>query len=267
MTEAMTQARAAVDTVASSFVELIRASPSAAPVLRRWSAVDVAYHLTLVLSADTEALRLGSLPTAELTPAAVAVMNAAHLAEDHERDMDALADRVEGMVDEFLRVSASPSADVVPWLGGVMLPASAVACHLLEELLVHGFDLARAVDHSWRIEPAHAALAIGGGAIPIINAAPPLAFVRTHRAAGFRARIELRLRGHGRFTFVFDDGLRVVAGCLDDVDAHLSADPTCALLLMLGRTRPLRALRSGKVFAWGRRPARLPRMLQVMTPP
>ena len=77
----------------------------------------------------------------------------------------------------------------------------------------------------------------------------------------------MRLRGHERFAFVFDDGLTIEQDTSEPVDAHLSADPVAMLLLMLGRITPSRAILSGKVTAWGRRPWRLRQMLTVMTHP
>jgi hypothetical protein len=202
-----------------------------------------------------------------LTPAAVAVLTDAMLAADPERNLGVLADRVETLLADFLAVSNAPVSEQVTWLGDIRLPASAVACHLLEELLVHGFDLATPTNGAWTIAPAHAALAIAGAAVPILAAASPTAFVHPKRARGFRARFDVRLRGHQRFTFVFDDGLTIGDNTSEPVDAHLSANPVSMLLLMLGRISPTRAILGGKITAWGRRPWRLRRMLNVMTHP
>lgn len=98
----------------------------------------------------------------------------------------------------FLAVSKAPASEEVVWLAGVRLPASAVVCHVLEELPVHGFDMATPTNRTWRIAPAHAALAIEGAAVPIVTAAGPTAFVHPERAQGFHARFDVRLRGHQR---------------------------------------------------------------------
>lgn len=260
-------AREAISEIAPAFVRLARNAAYDGPVVGHWGVADVARHMCVVLSADTDSLAGRPLPVAELNPRAVAAMSEDLLAADPETDLDVLADRMEALFAEFFDVSASPPSDECTWLGGVRLPASAVACHLLEELLVHGFDLAAGRSGMWTIAPAHAALALTGAGAPIINAADPYAFVNTKRATGFRARFDARIRGYQRMTFEFDDGMRIGGETSEPVDAHISGDPVTVLLLMLGRISPVRAALRGKIVVWGRRPWRLRRMLGVITPP
>ncbi len=75
------------------------------------------------------------------------------------------------------------------------------------------------------------------------------------RAAGVRARFDVRLRGEGRFTFVFDDGELHVEGVSDQpVDCHISVDPATFLLISWGRKSQWPAIARGQVTAWGRKP-------------
>ena len=263
----LADARTAIAALTASFVRLVRESAHDGPMLGHWGTSEVACHVCQVIEVDTDALAARPLPVTKVTPAAVAVLTGAYLAADRERDVGVLAHRVEALLAEFLAVSSTPASEEVTWLGGIRLPASAVACHLLEELLVHGFDLATATNRCWTIAPAHAALAITGAAVPILNAAGPTAFVDPERVVGFRARCEMRLRGHRRFIFVFDNGLTIGEDTSEPVDAHVSADPVSMLLLMLGRIGPTRAILGGRMTAWGRRPWRLRRMLTAMAPP
>jgi SCP-2 sterol transfer family protein len=148
----------------------------------------------------------------------------------------------------------------------VELPASAVACHLLEELLVHGFDVAQATRARWKIEPAHAVLAIEGAAVPILAASPDT--WAKPSAAHLRARIEIRVRRHNRFVLVFDDGLSIEAPpSKSRADAYFSAEPEGLLLFLLGRRGPGRLLLTGKAVAWGRRPQALLASRRVLSPP
>jgi hypothetical protein len=263
----LADAHTAIAAITPNFVRLVRESAHDGPVVGHWEMGDVACHVCHVINGDTDALAGRPLPITELTPPAVAVLTDAMLAADPERDLGVLADRIETLLADFLAVSNAPVSEQVTWLGDIRLPASAVACHLLEELLVHGFDMAIATNGAWKIAPAHAALALAGAAVPIVTAAGPLAFVHPKRALGFRARFDMRLRGHQRFTFVFDDGMTIEDDTSEPVDAHVSADPVSMLLLMLGRVSPTRAILGGKITAWGWRPWRLRRMLTVMTPP
>jgi hypothetical protein len=267
--EVYARGRAAVADVVPQLTALLRRHPApAAPGIGSWTAGQTACHLSHVMRADTDALVRRVLPQAELSTSGVATMTATMLEADPERDLVTLADRLETLTADFLDATASPSTEPVPWVGDVLLPPSAVVCHLLEELLVHGYDIATAAGARWRIDPAHAALAITGAATPIISASPQ-SFVKAHRAAGFRARIVVSLRGHGRFALVFDDGLRVEEPPASGTraDAHLSIAPDRMLLLMLSRITPWRSLLTGKAVAWGRRPQVLPQMLTVLSPP
>ncbi|GAA5149916.1 hypothetical protein GCM10023321_14510 [Pseudonocardia eucalypti] len=82
----------------------------------------------------------------------------------------------------------------------------AAACHLLEECLVHGHDIATATGRPWPIGRDHALLAVEAFLVPLIAALPPTAFVNQEKAGTFRARIELRLRGGGRTLMILDGG-------------------------------------------------------------
>ena len=263
----LSDAREVVAEVAPRFVQLVRESSHVGPVLGRWGVGEVACHVGHVFDVDTGALAGRPVPVTELNPAAVARMNDERLATDTERDRHVLADRIETLLGDFLAVSAAPPTEVVTWLDGIRLPASAAACHLLVELLVHGYDIATASGRGWEIDPSHAFRALAGGGVPIINAADPLAFADPVRARGFRGRMDIRIRGYERFTFVFDDGLRAEEGSGEPADVHVSADPVWMLLLMLGRVGHGRAALQGKVFLWGRRLWKVPRMLGIITPP
>jgi uncharacterized protein (TIGR03083 family) len=264
--EHLAEARSAIALVGGSFSQLVRDGVDSRPALGPWTAADVACHVSHVFQVDTDALAARPLPDTVLKPAAVSVMNETELRTDTERTPDVLADRIEERVERFLEVSKSPASDEVPWLDGVMLPASAVACHLLEELLVHGHDIAHAMKRPWTIAPEHAALALLGAAGPIVNAAPT-AFIREERAKGFSARFDVRLRGQGRLTWTFDDVLTVEGPTSEPVDAHISADPSALLLVMLGRMSPVASALKGKMIVWGKRPWLLRKMLTVIVPP
>lgn len=263
----LADASEAVAEVAPRFAQLVRQSSHPGPVLGRWGVGEVACHVGHVFKVDTGAIAGRPVPVTELTPVAVARMNDAELASDTERDPRVLADRIETLLADFLTVSAAPASDEVTWLDNVRLPASAAACHLLVELLVHGYDIASASGLEWKIDPEHASLALAGGGTPVINAADRLAFTHPARARGFQGRLEVRLRGYDRFTFVFDDGLRVEQDSSVPVDVHVSADPVWMLLLMLGRVGHVRPVLMGKVAVWGRRAWKLPRMLSIIVPP
>jgi hypothetical protein len=229
---------------------------------------DVAAHLSHVFRFDTDAITASPVPAATVTTAGMAELNARMLAADGERDPAVLADRIGTLANEFDEVASCSGAADVGWLQGTRLPPSAVACHLLEECLIHGHDIAAATGHPWPIRRHHALLAIEGGALPLIAALPANAFLNEEKAGSRRARVELRLRGGGRTLLALDGGsLTLDPAGGSDVDAYLSADPAALMLVFIGRQGLWKPLLGGKLAAWGRRPWRLVRMLDAISPP
>jgi mycothiol maleylpyruvate isomerase-like protein len=267
--DTMAQARSALRDVVPSLVALVRSAPD--PNLASvgtWTVSDVAAHLSHVFRLDTDAVAGRPLPEAIVTTAGMAEVNATMLAEDRERDPAVLADRIGTLAGEFDDAASRSRAATVDWLQGARLPPSAVACHLLEECLTHGRDIAGVTGRPWPIQRHHALLAIEGAALPLIAALPPTAFLNQEKAGSFRARFDLRLRGGGRTVLVFDRGsLTLDAASAHDVDAHISADPTALMLVFIGRHGIWEPLLEGKLAAWGRRPWTLARMLTALSPP
>jgi hypothetical protein len=265
----MDQACAALREVARDLVTLVRGIPDADTAsVGTWTAGDVAAHLSHVLRFDTDAVAGRPVPEATVTAAGMAEFNEKLLADDGERDPAVLAERIGTLASEFDDVASRSRADTVGWLAGTRLSPSAVACHLLEECLVHGHDIAKATGKPWPIRRDHALLAVEGGAFPLIAALPPTAFVDQEKGGSFRARVDLRLRGGGRVSMVFDRGsLTLDAGSARDVDAYLCADPAALMLVFIGRQGLAEPILGGKLIAWGRRPWKLARMLSVINAP
>jgi hypothetical protein len=259
------EARDAVGDVLPRFTALLRRlAVSPRPAVGHWTAPDVACHLSHVVDIDTAALDGGPLPEVEPTPAGAAAWNAAMLRADPERDLAVLADRIDARGAAFLE--RSPTAAAVDWIFGVSLAPSAVACHLLAEVLLHGHDIARAAGAPWPIRPAHAALATAGGGVPIINACPDL-WVRHPVDPEARARVELRLRGHHRLTLALDQRLRAELPPAGGADAYLATSADQALLIFFGRRSPWRVAATGGAWVWGRRPWALLTLLGAITSP
>jgi hypothetical protein len=174
---------------------------------------------------------------------------------DPERDLRALADRIDGCAQAYL---ASCAGQVVEethgWMvEGVDLPQSVFTCHLLNETVVHGYDLARAAGRPWHLDPVHAALVVEGFILRLLQTVDPRTFV-TENAAGVRATFELRLRGAGRHHIRFRDGGVHIGPPTGPVDCYLSADPGALLLVIFARQSQWDAIGRGRLLAWGRKP-------------
>jgi len=263
------QARAALRDVVPGLVTLVRSVPDAdSASVGTWTVGDVTAHLSHVFRFDTDAIAGKPVPQAIVTSAGMAEVNAKMLAEDGERDPAVLADRIGTLANEFDDVAARSRAATVDWLQDTRLPPSAVACHLLEECLIHGHDIAKATGRPWPIQRHHALLAVEGAVLPLIAALPPTAFVNQQKARSFRAHFELRLRGGGRTSMVFDRGsLTLDSAEARDIDAHLSADPSALMLVFIGRQGIGKPLLEGKLAAWGPRPWKIAHMLTAIDPP
>lgn len=189
---------------------------------------------------------------------------------DVERDLTVLSDRIEAQARWFLgslneQVAAESHAWVVE---GVVVGTPMLVCHLLNEMIVHGYDMARADGKSWPIPRFHAALVIDGFLVPIVSALGPRTMVDQSVARGLAATYELHVRGGGRYLFVFDDGTVVVeVPGTRQVDCHISADPAAMMLVAWRRRSQWRAISRGQLVAWGRKPWLATRFPSLMRNP
>lgn len=255
-----------------------------APGVGNWSLAEVAMHLSQAWIIVPALARADPAAIAGVVPGAGDMAGGSPLHDvwelgdatslgvrsDAERDLSALAQRIEARAADYFASCAGAVADETrPWLvEGVRLPLRALTCHLLNETIVHGYDIARADGQRWGIERARAAAVIEGFLFPAIQALGPRAMVDQERAAGVRATFEVRIRGGGRHVFAFDDGsLSIRAPSSARVDCHVSADPGALLLVAWGRRSQWAAIASGQLTAWGRKPWMAPRLRTLMRNP
>jgi len=250
-------ARTALAEAASRVAGLVRTVRNPhAPALGQWNVTELAAHLSHAFDVvPALARRQRDSPIGDLSE--LAGTNAGLVAEDPERDLGVLADRIEARATAFLSATASASAaEPCPWLvAGTTASMSVLTCHLLNEAVMHGYDIAKADRRPWKIDPIAAALIFEGFILPVFQLLDPRALVDQEKAAGVRVSYGVHLRGAGRFVFLFDDGaLTVEAPSSKKVDCHVSAAPAAFLLVAWGRISQWRAIGTGQLLAWGRRP-------------
>jgi uncharacterized protein (TIGR03083 family) len=187
--------------------------------------------------------------------------NARSLAADPERDPSVLADRLEAGAKELVRYARTVDGNptVEPFIG-VHVPLSTLLAIELAELLVHGYDIARATGLPWRIMPSDAVAAQR----EFVALLPYL--LDKKRSAGVRVSAELRIRGMEPLWVGVRDGvveLESPAG--QKVDFTLSADPATYLLMSFNRVGPLRQLLRGRLLVWGRRPWKIRTFQSIFT--
>ena len=258
-------ARDALASVVPRLTALIRSiRDPGAHAVGEWNAGDVALHLAHAWE-KLPALAAGEIESPLGEAAELAAITTAMVREEPGRDLDAIAQRIDAAASAYL---ATPISDEPrPWLvRGTSLPGSAFSCHLLNESLVHGHDIAHAEGRDWRIDPAHAGMAIMGFGFRALAVVDPRFPVDQDRAAGVRACFDIRVRRTGRVFLVLHEGtLRLEPPSSRPVDCHLSAEPTTLFLLLWARTSQWPGVLTGRLALWGRRPwlgARLPRMLR-----
>ena len=121
---------------------------------------------------------------------------------------------------------------------------------LLGELVVHGYDIAKALHRHWPIDPHHVALIIEG-VKPIL---PGL--LRPERVRGLNATFDIRLRKQTKDLWVFRDGRLRINPSVEpkSVDVHISGDPASVLLVYYRREPQWKQIATGRMLAWGRKP-------------
>lgn len=250
----MAAARSAVAAAGGRVSSLVRsAEHPTAPAVGEWDLTDTAVHLSHALDAITAMARGGGPligDIGELTDLTRMLVRG-----EEQRDLRAVADRIDASVAGFLDVAAAEGPDAKEWLTpGTRMPMSGLVCHVLNELVVHGRDIALADGKPWPIERPQAGLVVTGflfRALGNLGAA----VVNQEAAAGVRVSLDARVRGGGRATLRFDDGdLAVEATSGGPVDCRLSVDPGAFLLVAWDRQSQWAPIARGQLLAWGRRP-------------
>jgi uncharacterized protein (TIGR03083 family) len=141
-----------------------------------------------------------------------------------------------------------------PWYGPqVALPAGSLLSLAVSELLMHGYDLARAAGADLRPSPACTAAATAVAAAVMSEMLPRM--IDERAASGFTGSFEVRVRGGERFVLRIADG-RAWSEPADgrNVDCVLTLSAYHALLMGYDRVPLWRVIAGGKAWATGRRP-------------
>jgi uncharacterized protein (TIGR03083 family) len=141
-----------------------------------------------------------------------------------------------------------------PWYGPqVAMPVGSLLSLAVSELLVHGYDLARAAGADLRPSPASAAAATAVAAAVMSEMLPRM--IDERAASGFTGSFEVRVRGGDRFVLRIADG-RAWSEPADgrNVDCVLTLSAYHALLMGYDRVPLWRVIAGGKARAAGRRP-------------
>lgn len=248
-------ARRAVAEAAPRLTAMLRAATKPdAPALGTWSVRQVAVHISLAADAVWAMTKGGGHLIGDVWD--LSTLSQVMIEGEGRRSLPEMADRIDASVAGFLRDTEGGAADAAhSWLvQGTEMPLPTLTCHILNELTVHGLDIARAEGVPWEIDRGHASLIVMGFVFPALHTLGRSVVV-PEKAGTARARFEVRLRGDGRAWLRFSDGDFSVEGAPQGpVDCHLSVDPAAFLLVSWGRINQWSAIPKGQLLAWGRKP-------------
>jgi hypothetical protein len=270
--------RAAFERSADRFVHLVLSLPD--PSVRateQWSAAETAAHVTGTALNYAAAMTGTDFPIPEVRPLMPVTtvdtihtgLNVRQLESFQERDLDKLADRLGEAAATMLKATETfPPDFVFPWMGGARLPLAGVMAHMMNEMQVHGRDIARAARLPWRIPDRDAALFFDLFIVELIRHGYGVLLDDDRPVRP--GRISVRFQSAHNAPVILDlvDGvLAVRAGDGGAVDVHVRFRPTAMNLMLWHRTSRTRTALGGSVVVWGRRPWLLVPFLRTLRMP
>ncbi|MFJ7211831.1 maleylpyruvate isomerase family mycothiol-dependent enzyme [Amycolatopsis sp. NPDC098790] len=269
--------RAALPETGARFADLVAGVRYAdATSLGEWTIAETASHVGMIALMYTSMIRGdgGPLPLPGLEEPinaasvdTISRMNALALQLYPERDPVRLAERLRADIAEVLLVSEDLDPEKpVWWLGGSRVPVAGVLAHLVNEMLIHGLDIARAIRRPWPIPASHEALFLELFLFGMVrndmgrlldDATPSSRRIAVEFRSSLTEPAVLALQ-HGRLRFEEPDGT---------ADVRLTFDPAVLVPMMFGRVSKVRAVVGGGVRIGGPRPWLLPAFLRTVRMP
>jgi uncharacterized protein (TIGR03083 family) len=239
------------------------ASDANAKVTAHWSLAEMAAHVTgialmyttMVRPEATMALPALKEAISATTVDTVSVLNEKALEQFTERDAQALAAQLRAHIDEILATSERQDPErLIPWLGDSQVPLAGILAHLVNELLIHGRDIALALNRPWVIPPKDAALFFELFLVGMIRHDHGRLVEGGAEPTDRRIAVEFRSRYTKPVTLVLKFGRVSVEDPRPDNDIRLFFDPPTLNLTLFHRMTNARAALTGKLVLWGRRP-------------
>jgi hypothetical protein len=201
----------------------------------------------------------------------VAEMNALILRQLTERRPLVLASRLrEDIRAVLVATERRAPTEVVPWLGDSRVPLAGLLAHLLNELLIHGRDIARAIPARrtrWPIPAPQAALFFELFLVGVTRCGYGRLLDNDDRPRARRITVEFSSKHTTPVTFVLHHGRVSIEEPAPGSDVRLVFDPPALNLMLFGRISKPRAVLTGRLVILGRRPWLLPTFLRTMRLP
>jgi hypothetical protein len=231
------------------FAALLRAVPDGRAKVPHlaWTVEEVGAHVLSALRGYRNGV-VGAAPAWSAVPQGQDE-NDALLGLAPERDPVTLAAAVSEAGQGFRDACRERTGGTLRWHGGVEAPWVGVVGALAGDVMLHGWDIAKACAQQWPIAATDADLYLASS----LYVTPYM--VNRAKAAGFTGTFELRARRGSTTTLQFDHGsLTVAPGHPARADCRVVVEPVAYVLAVMGRIPQWRAVLTGKMLAYGRRP-------------
>jgi hypothetical protein len=186
------------------------------------------------------------------------------LAHLTERTPAALGVQVRDAVGQLLAMSdeLDPSRRV-SWLGNAQVPVAGWYAHLLNELHLHGRDIATATGTRWVMPQQDAAMSFEMFLVAMLRG--DTGRLLSHEPM---SRSDVAIRFRSRYTapvvFAVLDGGVVLDPPNRTVDATLFFRPAALMQILFKRLSKTYAALTGQIAVWGRKPWQLPVLLRAV---
>ena len=244
-----------------------------AKAVGNWSVAETAAHVVVIASLYTTMLSAGAsahpIPGLEdrIRESAldeVGALNEYALAHMVERDPIALGGHIREAVGKLIAMSddLDPSCHVT-WLGGAQVPVAGWYAHLLNELHLHGGDIARAGGERWDVPQLDAAMSFEMFLVAMLRG--DTGHLLAHEPMS-RSDVAIRFRSRHTAPVVLAvrDGRIVIDPSSGRLDATLYFQPAALMQILFMRLGKTRAALTGQIAVLGRKPWQLSRFLRAV---
>jgi Mycothiol maleylpyruvate isomerase N-terminal domain len=271
--------RSAAKDIGDRFAALVLSAPDpGAMATADWTVMDTAAHVTAfawtytaLVVGDDEPLPVPGGSEHLLTTTVHNMhrtLNPAFFDGYPERRPRAVVDRLGSSIEQILdrTATADPTRNTT-WLGGSQLPVAGLVAHIVNELMLHGHDIARATGAPWTVPDEYAALFIDLFMVEIARNGVGSVLDDGKPPRPGRIAVEFRSALTRPTTIVLQDGEVWAEEPSRDNDVRLAFQPAMLDLVLFHRVSRPRAALTGALRVWGRRPWLLRPFLQVVQMP
>lgn len=267
--------RDSVRATAGRFCDLVASVPDpAATASAGWSVADVTAHVTTISFLNTMLMGAAEPPfeMPGLTEAiAVTTVDTVHDLNDQvmshflERDVSRLLDTLRHHVGLMLTASGEHDPEeTFSWLGEARLTLAGMFAHLVNELLIHGNDIASAVKVPWEMPAQDAALFFDLFYVGLANGELGRLLDGSKRPLRRRIAAEFRSGYTAPVTIVVRNGQVSAEPAGPGADVKVRFDPATLNMMMFGRISKPQAVLTRKIIISGRRPWLMPAFLRTV---